>query len=353
MYSTGGWTNISIVNSNLPYLESFAFFNLICLNEFSLERNKIKTVEKESLSKSKCRILTLRENDIETIDTHGFNADIGISVNITGNKIKELNTEAFVLSQPKSFRLYNNTIGTGNRHAIQLSANTITIQLNSFGQLMPHVFHYLKMKPKHPHNVTQKMTIKNNAFFESRGPDAFKLNETLGVDSALLEISQLNLQKNCECNLQQEVDELYIVAANTDDENGGHAVKEMVIGAITCRLNDTHIINAKRYFNSSGCLAQDRFSRKRISKKIIIPVTICSIFLAIAVIGLLIYWKKRNPQQSQPLNQQLIHKSLVILEQRIYKQTELNVEEEFAVPLEVMDAYALNDYDRRSGVDHA
>lgn len=353
MYSTGGWTNLSIVNSNLPYLESFAFINLIWLKEFSLVRNTIKIVKKESLSKSKCHILTIRENDIETIDTHGFKADIISSVNITYNRIIEMKTEAFALSHPRSFHLYKNTIGTGNRHAIQLSANNITIQLNSFGHLMPHVFHYLKIRPKlHSNSSVTKMTIKKNVFLDTKGPDALKLNETLGVDGVLLEISDLNLLKNCSCDLHKQVDELYIIAANTDDENGGHAVKEKIIEAITCRLNEEPI-NFKSFFNSSGCQAQDGFSRKRIGNKIIIPVTICSIFLAIAVVGLLIYWKKRNPQRSQPLNQQLIHTSLVIPEQRIYKQTELNVEEEFAVPLEVMDAYVLNEYDRRSGMDHA
>ena len=317
--------------------------------------NNISEVSRNTFFGSRVQYLNVNGNRIGSIESKGFDLNVDEKAIVNGNTIKDMKSESLALQSPKEFKFANNTVETVYQHAFQLAAGEfVDIENNSFGRLMRHVFHYARTV------ASGAFTIKCNSIIEF-DEDALELNETLSVAS--LQVSRIQLQKNCSCSLESLVDTLAkglnVTSSSPSNDDDGASLKSIVIGAVTCRDKNGIDQGVKVPKSLSRCKhGQVERPGKREHHKhpgnndstaTIIGLCVGFLFILVTVIFAVILIKrrkrreKRNKVAKQNLQQQGQSKEslgawmMAIPETHIYRESECHIEEEFVVPLEFFE----------------
>lgn len=292
------------------------------------------SVRTNSFDQSKSRYLSMNGNKLQNIENHAFNLNIAELVNITNNEINEIQSEAFAISSPKVFNFFNNSVRNAYPHAFQMMnvQEKIQVERNYFGHLMRHVFHHLGVMKK---DGRTKATFKDNTI-NKFDPDALKLHESLSTHS--LQIGRIHLQMACDCGLVLLVDKMFLVSTTPNSsQNDEIDIKSMINDAVTCQ-NGTNFLQIHLFAHSScQALAVSSLSTGVV---VTISVLLCILFLLAMTIAIICCRRKRRQSEQRTTERAKMTEmtnSLVVMaipETRIYKETELRIEEEFAIPLE-------------------
>lgn len=303
-----------------------------------------------SFANAKTDHLYIKGNELKLIENYGFHLKVirevsvncvalGYSTNrsslhlkkvvISENKITELQSEAFVLHNPNVFNFKNNSVKNVYQHAFQLGAERkINIELNSFGYLMRHVFHHVNLI--HKDNKMAKLTLKDNAIVDFN-KDALRLNESLAVST--LQISRLNLQMDCDCSLSLIVDNL-VTLDSEDQESDGATKKTIINEAVNCRQPNNDFTSFTNFVLTNCDSEVNEWSVGAIVSFSLVPILLALII----IVGIVLYCKlgkRQRNEQAQKHSTFEMAGSWVVPEPRIYVEREVNLEEEFAIPLEV------------------
>ena len=366
---TGRWSNITIRNCHLNEMETESFHQLTCLKTLTLENNIIiGDVKRNTFLGLQVQYLNVRGNTIGSIENHGFDLNVIENAIVQGNALRDIQSESFVFQSPRVFKFVNNTVGTVYQHAFQLTARIrVDIELNTFGHLMRHVLHHARI------GEGAKFTIRNNTIdkFEK---DALELNETLTVAS--LQVSQIHLQMNCSCDLLTLVNNTLATAElqQQSNTNDGTSVRSVLIEAVTCRDQTDGSVKGIIAFNSlSICRRRpDKFwnrpghqnnikpnnndDQQQMSASQVVGLCIGLLVVIIATAVAALFFIRRQRQKRHNERKELAKANLkqsqskenlgawmiAVPETRIYKESEVRLEEEFVMPLEVMTVQSNN-----------
>ena len=268
---------------------------------------------------------------MERIENHAFHLNISETVDVTRNEIFEIPSEAFVVYSPKVFNFLSNSVaGSIYPHAFQfLAREKVDIEQNVFGFCRRHVFHHISLLKS---NLRCKLILKDN-LIQNFDPDALKFNETVSVSA--MQIGSLNLQLSCECNLITRIDTLILVSTTSPSEKDEIDLKSMIGDVVTCQNDES--VTQVRLFAHSYCKSSPGSS---LGIEVIVSIAIFLVILFVLFIAGLICWQKKRRENEKKkhahvkLTEMANSLVLAIPETRIYKETELCIEEEFTVPME-------------------
>ncbi|EFX74220.1 hypothetical protein DAPPUDRAFT_252029 [Daphnia pulex] len=308
---TGAWGEILIINSKVKVMESEMFYNTSCLKKFTLEGNFIEEIKFKTLADGETQYLSMKSNQIQSIEHGAFQLSVTDSAHISSNRINVIQSEAFVLRTPRTFSFLNNTVGSVFSYAFQLAATeSIDIKFSAFDHIARHAFR--KIETVGNAKMTMVLSIKK---FDK---GALDLDQSLFKKSSL-QFFEIQLDRDCDCELQVLVDTVFSPtlrrnASSKDDFNS------VLRDFIFCRVrNESEKFS--EFASSHHCQAPD------VIMLVSITCAVVAILLLMAVAVTAIFRQKAKLRRTsvETSNGWVMH---------IYTETECQVKEEFTVPLE-------------------
>lgn len=307
-------------------MESETFYNTSCLKKLILERNFIKEIKSKTLINGETQYLHIKSNEIQSIEHGAFYLSVTDLANISSNNISDIQSEAFVLRTPRTFLFLNNTVENVFSYAFQLGATErIDIMFSAFAKIARHAFRDIK-----PIGYAKMMIVISLKKFDK---GALELNESLFVSS--LQLVEIRLEMDCDCELQILVDTVFSSTLMTDLSSKDD-INSVLRDSVSCSL---HNMTEKflLFALSHYCQAPN------VMLLLSITSAIFGILLLMSIIVTVIF------RQKAKLRRMSVETSNGLV-MRIYTETECKVEEEYTVPLETIGENGLlftakqNDY---------
>lgn len=300
----GAWEEITIINSKLVLIQTESFYNTNCLKKLTIQNNLITEIESGTLHDGSARYLEIKNNTIKSIKNRAFTFNRIDHVDITTNRVIDLQSQVFTVQTVQTFHFRNNTIGTIYPHAFQLFVSEeIIISFNSFEKVARHAFQKIRMA-----NAT-KMRL---AFSLKKFEKGF-LDLSVSLPPSVLLLMDVWLDLKCECDLDKQLETSTNLAR----------VSNIISDSVSCNSgNGTE--NARRFSNTKMCSQ---------TNPIIIGSVVSALLLSVTCLGAgiaICYWTKlrRRGEKTQ--------KSIVM---RVYTETECKIDEEYALPLEIVNEH--------------
>lgn len=304
----GGWKEIAIFNSTLDVTETESFYNTECLKKLTFEKNVIARMRSRTLADgSEAQYLSIKSNEIKSMES-AFHLNVTDSAVISRNVIHEIQSEAFVLQSPRTFKFINNTVGNVYQNAFQFAAQErIDIISNIFERVSRHAFYQMQL-------TTLQAKIIIGSTIKTFDKGALDLNEA--IDVTALQMVDIKLEQDCVCNLQVSVNSLF-----TNFIEHLHNLNTVVRDSVSCRVHNNRTEKAIAFI----------LSCKTPKVAVISSITVTVILLLTAVVAVVIAIRQREKLRrasaSESTNRVM----------RVYREVECRVEEEFVLPLETVN----------------
>jgi hypothetical protein len=293
-------------------MESETFYNTSCLKKFTLERNYIKEIKSKTFTNGQTQYLNIKSNEIQSIEHSAFYLSVTDLANISFNKISDIQSESFVLRTPRIFLFLNNTVENVFSYAFQLAVTErIDIKFSSFENIARHAFREIKTVG------FAKMTMVLSSKKFDKG--ALDLNESLFISS--LQLVEIQLERDCDCELQILVDSVISSTLNTDSSSKND-VRSALKDSVSCGVHNM----------------TEKFLVFALSHHCQTPYVIVLVWITCVILGILFLMAivvTAIFRQKAKLRRKSVQSSNGFV-MRIYTETECQIEEEYTVPLETV-----------------
>ncbi len=255
---------------------------------------------------SEAQYLSIKSNEIKSMES-AFHLNVTDSAVISRNVIHEIQSEAFVLQSPRTFKFINNTVGNVYQYAFQLAAQErIDIISNIFERVSRHAFY--QMQTILQAKIIIGFTIKK---FDK---GALDLNEAINVTA--LQMVDIKLEQDCVCNLQVSVNSLF-----TNFNEHLHNLNTVVRDSVSCRVHN-------RTEKAIAFILSCKTPKVAVISSITVTVILLLLTAAVVAVVIAIRQREKLRKASAEATDRVM---------RVYTEIECRVEEEFVLPLETVN----------------
>ena len=305
----GGISEIIISGSKIDVMQTKSFCDLSCLKKIRLQCNSIDVVQSYSMSSTEMAYLHIQGNRIARLKTSAFTVNVSADSFIEDNVLGDVESYAFSLgAHLKMFYMINNSIDIAYSNAFHMSLKgKVDIVSNRLLYVMRRVFYAIRCGT---------LIFKNNVVAHF---DQGALDFDARVDA--VQMAHTKLEANCSCSLKSRVEKI----AST------YAVDHVLFdNALFCKVQRGYDNLDDWFLDAPAC------QQKSAKIEIIVPVSVSLALLVIAGIVFLC-WRNRCRPHKLPSarNMQLNDRRwiMAVPDTRLYQETELQVQVEYAVPL--------------------
>lgn len=296
-------------------IQTESFYQISCLKKLTIENNLITEIESKTFHHGHSQYLSVKNNTVETIKNNAFHfSRIDYDAIITLNRVNNIQSEAFALQSVRTFHFHNNTVGAVYLHAFQLFVTEeIIIKFNSFENVARRAFYNIRTT-----NQTKMTLVLSLKQFERAALD---LSESLSV--SVLHLVDVRLDFNCECDLDVQLNFLFS-QTSTESSKNVSSIPNIIRDSVSCN-SDIGLEKFDRYKHKYQCHE---------TNATLIGSIVTALLLLIILMGVAVAVRQwTNFRRTASMKTQ---NSIVM---RVYTEAECKVDEEYALPLEVLNEH--------------